>query len=427
MNSEPPRSMRGPKRTAMWLVVSIAGVALAIGATILVEHELHGLDGDHDDHGHGEKGHAEEGHGEKGHDDHGHEGHDDHGHEKHSAGRVKLSEAAIKNGGIELTAAGPGKVSAVLSLPGEMRLNADALSHVTPRVAGTVREVKKRIGDTVKKGETLATLESRELADITREARSAGERVKLAQSNLDRVEKLFKDSIVPEKDLLTAKKELAEAKIDRDAANQALAASGSPGGGSGYPLLAPFDGTIVEKHIAVGEVLKEDTRTFVVADLSKLWVEVSVFAKDLARVEVGQAARIRADGIAEPVVGKIDFIAALASERTRSAQARIVLDHPGSQWKAGLFVTADVAIEEADAAVVIPDDAVMTIGGKPVVFVDEEGTFEARLVGLGRAGFSGDRPVVEIVDGLAAGERYVHKGAFTLKAELGKGAAGHDH
>jgi cobalt-zinc-cadmium efflux system membrane fusion protein len=70
---------------------------------------------------------------------------------------------------------------------------------------------------------------------------------------------------------------------------------------------------------------------------------------------------------------------------------------------------------------------VLQIDGKPVVFVDEEGTFEARLVSLGRAGFSGDEQVVEIVSGLAAGDRYVSKGAFTLKAELGKGAAGHDH
>jgi len=69
----------------------------------------------------------------------------------------------------------------------------------------------------------------------------------------------------------------------------------------------------------------------------------------------------------------------------------------------------------------------MTLEGKPVVFVEEEGAFEARLVGLGRAGFSSKVPVVEIVHGLKTGERYVIKGAFTLKAELGKGAAGHDH
>jgi cobalt-zinc-cadmium efflux system membrane fusion protein len=390
---------------------------MAITGTILVEHELHGLN-EEEGGEHGE-------HGEEGHDDHG--DHAGHGHEEHAVGRVKLTDEARKNGGIEVAGAGPGKVSVVLSLPGEMRLNADALSHVTPRISGTVREVKKKVGDAVKKGETLALLDSRELADITREARAATERVKHAEANLERIEKLHKDSIVAEKDLLLAKKELADAKIDRDAAGQALAAAGSAGGGSGYPLLAPFDGTIVQKHIAIGEVMKEDTRAFVVADLSKLWVEVSVFAKDLARVEVGQPARIRADGIAEPVVGKIDFISALASETTRSAGARIVLDRPGPQWKPGLFVTADVAIEETDAAVVVPDDAIMTIEGKSVVFVEEEGTFEARLVGLGGVGFSSKLAVVEILHGLKAGERYVTKGAFTIKAELGKGAAGHDH
>jgi cobalt-zinc-cadmium efflux system membrane fusion protein len=416
MTSQPPTSLRGKKRTATWVGITIAGVLLASIATVLVEHELHDLGEEHEDgHDDGDGDHA------------GHDDHAGHGHEGHAAGRVKLSQEAIETAGIETSVAGPGKVAATLSLPGEIRLNDEALSHVTPRIGGTVREVKKKIGDVVKKGEVMALLDSRELADITREARAAGERVKLAASSFERVEKLYKDSIASEKEYLTAKKELAEAKIDRDAAAQALAASGSTGTGSGYPLLAPFDGTIVEKHIAVGEVLKEDTRTFVIADLTKLWVQVNVFAKDLARVEVGQPARVKADGIQEAAVGKIEFITALASEMTRSATARIVLESPGPKWKAGLFVTADVAIEEIDAPVVLPDDAVLQIDGKPVVFVDEEGTFEARLVGLGRVGFSGDVQVVEIVSGLAAGDRYVSKGAFTLKAELGKGAAGHDH
>lgn len=419
MTSQPPTSLKGKKRTATWIGITIGGVLLASTATVLVEHELHGLGGDEHD-----------GHDHEGHDEHGHEDHGDakgHGHEDHALGRVELNAEARKNAGIETVPAGPGRVSTTLSLPGEIRLNAEALSHVTPRIGGTVREVKKKVGDVVKKGETLALLDSRELADITREARASAERVKLTQANFDRVDKLYKDSIVAEKDYLIAKKELAEAKIDRDAAAQALAASGSSGSGSTYPLLAPFDGTIVEKHIAVGEVLKNDTRTFVVADLDQLWVDVSVFAKDLARVEVGQPARVRAEGIEAAAIGKIEFITALASEMTRSATARIILNRPGPRWKAGLFVTADIAIETADAPIVVPDRSVLQLQGKPVVFVEEEGVFEARLVTLGRIGLSGDAPVIEILSGLAAGESYVDKGAFMLKAELGKGAAGHEH
>jgi cobalt-zinc-cadmium efflux system membrane fusion protein len=75
----------------------------------------------------------------------------------------------------------------------------------------------------------------------------------------------------------------------------------------------------------------------------------------------------------------------------------------------------------------VPDDAVLELEGKPVVFVEEEGAFEARPVVLGKFGFSAKGPVVEILGGLKAGEAFVSKGAFTLKAELGKGAAGHDH
>ncbi len=415
MTSQPPASLKGPKKNATWIGITIAGVLLASTATVLVEHKLHDVGGHRDEH--------EEDGGHEDHEGRGHEGGDQEEHER----RVRLTDEARKTAGIETSVAAAGKVATTLSLPGEIRLNEEAVSHITPRISGTVREVKKKIGDVVKKGEVLALLDSRELADITREARAAGERLKLAEANMTRIEKLFKDSIVPEKEYLSAKKELAEAKIDRDAASQALAASGAGGTGSGYPLLAPLDGTIVERHIAVGEMLKEDAKPFVVADLSNLWVQVNVFAKDLARVEVGQPARVRADGIEQAAIGKIDFITPLATESTRSATARIVLDNPGPKWKAGLFVTADVAIEETDAAVVVPDDAVLELEGKPVVFVEEEGAFEARPVVLGKFGFSAKGPVVEILGGLKAGEAFVSKGAFTLKAELGKGAAGHDH
>ncbi len=401
---------------AKWVGILVV-LGATVGLTVLVEHRMHGV---------GNAAHAE--HGEEG--EEGEQHHEEAGeHGKHEEGRVELSQEARKNAGIETAPAKAGRVDVTLTLPGEITINPERLAHVTPRVSGTVRETKKALGDEVKRGDVLALLESRELAEITREAAASTERYKLAEGTFKRLDGLYQDKVVSEKDYLAAKQALAEARIERDSAAAMLGAAGSGGAGTGYPLLAPIDGTVIEKHATVGEVLKGDTAAFVIADLSTLWVDATVYPRDLAKVAVGQKVRVRAEGIDAPVDGTISFIGATARGESRASQARVVIDRPGPSWRPGLFVTVDAAIQEIDAAVVVPEEAVQTIEGSPCVFVEEEGAFEARAVKLGKVGFAKDAtaPMVELREGVKAGEPVVVKGAFILKAELGKGEAGHDH
>lgn len=405
--------------TKRWLKRSVAGLLLVLataGITVLVEHRLHG----HDARGHGEQqGHDHE-HGETDEDEHG-----------HGAGKLKLSPEQLQNAKLGIRAAAPGKVAVALALPGEVALNTERVAHVTPRVGGTVREVKKQLGDVVKKGDVLAVLDSRELADMQRDLLAAKERRELAESNFKRQEQLWTEKIAAEKDYLAAKQALAEANIEFRAASQKLSAgAGARGGGNGLVLTAPLDGTIIEKHAVVGEVLSDERLAFVIADLSTLWVNVTVYSKDLPQVHVGQRAMVRAEGIAEPAAGQVTYIDRVVGEQSRSAIARIVLDQPDAKWRSGLFVTADIAIEQVDAAVVVSYDAVQRLEGKEVVFVEEGDAFEARPVTLGRQGVAatGERErFVEIVSGVKAGERYVAENSFILKAELGKSEAGHEH
>ena len=403
-------------------------VALAVVTTWVLDHELHahgeasGHEG-HDDH----EGHEEEkhGHGEKKHGGHGED------EKKHEEGRVKLTPAALANAALEMKTAGPGEVAVTLALPGEVALNAEALAHVTPRIGGTVREVKKQLGDLVKKGDVLAVLDSRELAEMQRELYAAKERLTLAEANFTRQEALWREKISAEKDYLASKQALAEAQIDhRSAAQKLSAGAGTKAAkGGGYALVAPLDGTIIEKHVSVGEVLKDDTQAFVIADLSTVWVNVTVYAKDLARIQIGQSVQVRAEGIVQAAGGTITYLGQVVGEETRSAHARVVLQSPGSSWRPGLFVTADVAVDRVSAPVVVADDAVQTVEGKPVVFVQEDDAFEARPITIGRRGKSGDTKgmVVEVLKGVAAGDRYVAGNSFILKAELGKSEAGHEH
>lgn len=343
-------------------------------------------------------------------------------------GHIELSPEALKNADLELVVAGPVTVTSTLQLPGEVSLNANALAHVTPRIGGTVREVKKQLGDKVKKGDVLAVLDSREYAGLQTDVKAAKERLILAESTFKREEKLWHEKVSAEKDYLAAKQALALARVDYEAAVRKLSAVTAPTNTAtvGYAIVASMDGTIIERHIGVGEVLSETTRVFTIANLSTVWVNIAVYAKDLSRVAVGQTATVRAEGVDKKVTGTIDLVGQTVGEPTRAAAARIVLKEPGLQWKPGLFVTASIVLEEAQVPVGVYAEAIQNVEQRPAAFVATEHGFALRHVQLGREGMSGDRGVVEVLDGIRAGERYVAKNSFVLKSQMLKGA-GDEH
>jgi cobalt-zinc-cadmium efflux system membrane fusion protein len=424
--TETDKPARRNKRILLTILGGLGLIGVTAAATVAIEHRLHEEDAGHEAHGHDEHGHDEHGEGEQGHDD----GGDEHGKEGHAEGKdkVKLTPAMLANAKIGIRTAAPGKVSVTLSLPGEVALNTERVAHVSPRVGGSVREVKRQLGDSVKKGDVLAILDSRELAEMQRDLAAAKERLDLAESNFKRQEQLWLEKISAEKDFLAAKQALAEAKIEFRAASQKLAAgAGARASGGGLVLTAPLDGTIIEKHAVVGEVLSDQKLAFVIADLSTLWVNVTVYSKDLPRVHVGQRAIVRAEGIGEPAAGQVTYIDRVVGEQTRSATARVVLDNPSSKWRPGLFATADIALEDVDAAIVIAHDAVQRVESKNVVFVQDGDVFVPHPVVVGRQGFNEKREIVVEVQGVSPGEKYAAENSFILKAELGKSEAGHEH
>ncbi len=370
---------------------------------------------------------AEEGHGEAG-------AHDD-GHDEEEV--IKLSKAEMDEFGIEIRTAGPGLLSLYTSLPGEIAVNADRLAHIVPRVSGVVRDVRKRLGDHVTRGEVMAVLDSRELADAKAAFLAAKERRGLEQARFDREKALWEKKITSEQEYLEAKQALAEADIELRSAEQKLHALGlSEGDLAGMPehpdstftmyeMVAPFSGTVIEKHITLGEVLKDDTEAYVIADLGTVWVNLSVYQKDLPLVKKGQPVVISAGYGIPDITGEISYIGPIVGEQTRTALARVVLPNKEGLFRPGLFINARVTVDQQSVPLLVPKTAVQTIDNNPVVFsVDEDG-FEPRRVIVGRS----DAGSIEIVSGIGPGERYVAKGAFTLKAQLAKGTfeSGHSH
>jgi cobalt-zinc-cadmium efflux system membrane fusion protein len=217
---------------------------------------------------------------------------------------VHLSEAQREELGIVVKAAAAATLELEVSLPGEIVANADRLAHIVPRVPGVVREVKNRVGDRVEGDDVMAVLDSRELAAAKSKFLASETRVELARATLVREENLWQKKIGSEQEYLEAKNAFAEARIALREGKQALHALGLSEADvkmlseepdtalTRYEIRAPFSGEVIERHIVRGEMLKEDSQAFVVADLGSVWVNLTVYQKYLLSVHVGQTVRI---------------------------------------------------------------------------------------------------------------------------------------
>lgn len=354
---------------------------------------------------------------------------------------IAMSDEQIRSAGIVMANAQAAAISAVLQLPGEVKFNEDRTAHVVPRLPGVAESVHADLGQQVKKGQVLAVISSPELADLRSNQLAADKRLALAQVTYEREKKLWQDKISAEQDYLQARQAFNEAEIQAHTARAKLAALGAqgtePDGGapdrslnrplsgslSRYVLRAPFDGIVVEKHIAQGEAVKEDANVFLLTDLSSVWVELAVTARDIDAVRVGATAGIQSASTSSTASGKVSHVGNLLGEQTRTAKARVVIDNPDMAWRPGLFVKVAMANGRKEVPVAVQSDAVQTLEGKTVVFTKTANGFKANTVRTGLA----DGKLVEILDGLPPGAAYVASGSFVVKAQQGKGNADHDH
>ncbi|MBY0380985.1 MAG: efflux RND transporter periplasmic adaptor subunit [Xanthobacteraceae bacterium] len=269
---------------------------------------------------------------------------------------ILLSDAKVEASGIELVKASSGVLRESLFLNGIVQPNQESLVQVTPRFPGIVRDVRKRIGNAVQKGDVLAVIES----------------------------------------------------------NQSL---------TQYELKASLAGTVIDRQITLGEYASEQKPAFVVADLSTVWVDFSVYRRDLKRVSVGDQVFIDpADGGA-PIDAKISYLSPVGSSDTQSAIARAVVPNAGQRLRPGLFVTGRLMLTAKKVGVAVKSSALQTVENRTIVFVRNGEKFEARNVVIGER----DPQLVEITDGVLEGDVYAAKNSFIVKAEMTKGAGGDEH
>ena len=186
-----------------------------------------------------------------------------------------------------------------------------------------------------------------------------------------------------------------------------------------YALRAPFAGTLIEKHIAIGESIDESAELFTVADLSSVWVNMVVSQESISLVKVGYPVIVNMpDGTKAETT--TEYVAAVVDPATRSALARATLANPEGQFRPGTFVDVDIRIPTKEETVTVPKDSVQSVNDHPCVFVWTNAAFEIREVKPGYA----DGTNIEILSGLKVGEAVASVNAFHLKAEASKNGSG---
>ena len=345
--------------------------------------------------------------------------------------RIEMSEKKVKRTNIIIETAESAVIKPMLQLPGQTAFNHHKIVRVVPRVPGIVDTVNRHKGEQVKKGEVLAVIESQMLAELRSQFLAAQRRLDLARLTFEREKKLWQEKITAEQDYLIAQQLLNEAEIMLDLAAAKLLIIGeqpdtirqNKNNLNLYEIRAPITGLLTTETLAQGSVLKEDTEMFTLVDISTMYAKLMVYTQDLNSIKLGQQATIHAVG--QDITGKgiVSFISAFVNEQTRTTEARITLDNAKGRWKAGMFINASLLSEEIQAPVAISVNALQTLNDMTVVFGRYGDHFEARPVTLGRS----DGEIVEVLSGLAAGEKYAAKNSFVIKAELGKAGTSHVH
>lgn len=392
--------------------------------------------GSGDSHSHGNPETKDDGH-----------AHGEHAHSEAEGeeGHIKMTTEQIENQDIKVAKVEGGAISRHILVPGTITPDTDRIARVPARVVGTVSEMRKRLGDVVQKGEIVAVLDSREVADAKSEYLTASVKADLEKTNFDRQAALWDKRISAESAYLNAKAVYAEAALRQDLARQKLSALGLHAADVAklakqdettpnistlrqYELRAPLSGRIVERKVDVGTTVGsqgDPADLYTVADLSTVWIELSVPTSDLAKVREGASVTVTPgrEGGERKEQGKVIFVSPLLNAETRSARVIVALPNRDMGWRPGTYVNAELEVSRDKVPVRVPKSALQTIEGKRVVFVRTDEGFEKREVELGRS----DDDAVEVASGLKPGEEIAIANSFLLKAELGKSEADHDH
>lgn len=355
------------------------------------------------------------------------------GHE-HEEGSVRWTDQQIETSGIDILSATSADIADEVVLQGEIKIAPDSEVTVLAPASAVVVSAKVNLGQLVQAGDVLAILEGRELADMKRSYLEARERQRLAERDFQREEMLWKEKISAEQDYWQSKSRFAEATLNVASSRAALLSFGlserdiaslsfdRQGNLAQFSVRAPITGRITQRNLSLGQRVTQDGSLFVISDTNKLVALLSAASSQAASLQEGQVVVVEqvngdvsGEGVVSVVMPQLNTV-------SRTLPVQVVLkSHSG--WQAGQYVKARVVKRHKKVAVAVVREAVQEGPDGPVVFIKEGNEFDQQSVVLGMQ----DAHYIEVLEGVSAGQQYVGKNSFLLKADLGKAEAEHEH
>ena len=348
----------------------------------------------------------------------------EHGEEEENHGPkgfVMMDDARAKAAGIVTEATQAGALGAEIIAQGVVAAAPNGEAVLTARADGALTRIVKQLGDSVSAGETIAYLESRDAGSIAAERSAASARLIAARAAYAREKKLFDARVTSRQDLEAAQATLAEAEAEARRTQSAAGAAKITGDGRFLAVTSLISGRITKVDATLGSYVAAGTELFRVADPRKIQINASVLPTDARRIQPGDRAVIELLG-GDTINATVRAVTPSLDPESKAATIVLVPDGFG-QLTAGQGLRVRITPRNASpsASIGVPEEAVQSVEGRDVVFVKRPMGFQATNVTVGqrRAGR------VEIVAGLKPGAVIATKGAFLLKAELGKGEAEH--
>ena len=341
-----------------------------------------------------------------------------------NSGQVSISVEKIQKLGVKTEHAGKRALDKTIRAAGRVEVNERNIHNIAPKFEGWIEKLHvKTTGEPVKKGQALFDVYSPELVSAQREYAIAVQGVaalkdadgdsrksmqKLAEASLQRL----KNWDISEQQI----KELAETgAIKRSLTFDAFH--------------TPVNGIVLEKKAFEGMRFMPGEMLYQIADLSSVWVMADVFEQDIAMVKTGARARITINAYPDKEFeGAITYIYPTLKPETRTVTVRLEIANPHGLLKPAMFAQVEIAVTGKGKVLTVPASAVIDSGTRQIVLVQKaEGRFEPREVSLGAR----SENYVEVLEGVAEGERVVAAANFLIDAESNLKAAlgglGHAH
>ena len=342
--------------------------------------------------------------------------------------RVTLDADLVELAGISTVPVRKALLPSVIRAPASLRFARGAHYRVAARFTARVDVIHRDVGELVRPGELLCTLQSDEVARTKAELLRNLARYEAAAKTLDRLVSLQKTKLIKQQDLIDARRALQEADVAALAARRQLEAWGlAPGEvdrivgrrdlSAFMPLRSPIQGWVVQVWVMQGETVQPGDPLMEVADASVLWAEIQVTEADSGRIQEGQQVEFNTatSPAWRPINGTVFFVSPSVDERTRKVTVLARLANDDKLYRAGMFGEARIVVERPTERLLVPAEAVLEADGVECVFVQHgQGEYELRVVRAGPR--RGDER--EIRYGLLGDERVVVQGGFFLLAEL---------